>query len=40
MSSNTRDIVAETLVKSEKTVFMNIEVLMSDYVPEYLPHME
>lgn len=40
MSSNTRDIVAETLVKSEKTVFMNREVLRSDYVPEYLPHRE
>ncbi len=40
MSSGTRDIVAETLLKSEKTVFMNREVLRSDYIPEYLPHRE
>ena len=40
MGSGVRDIVTETLVKSEKTVFMNREVLRSDYVPEYLPHRE
>ncbi|MEM0235934.1 MAG: orc1/cdc6 family replication initiation protein [Thermofilum sp.] len=40
MSSGARDIVTETLIRSESTVFMNREVLRSDYIPEYLPHRE
>jgi len=40
MSSNNRDIVADTLLKLENTVFLNREVLRPDYIPESLPHRE
>ncbi len=38
--NNNKDIVADTLLKLENTVFLNREVLRPDYIPESLPHRE